>query len=148
MKVEISIIPEYDRLEESVAIAEKYHAHFEYNDFYLPAVYLNQMEIDKRVERYLSCKRDAGMDTMHGAFLDLALNSSDPNIADYSKQCIRKSMEIAKKLGVKGVVFHTGLIAGFKERHYVSNWIAKNTEFFWRLVCILPGYSGIYGKYV
>ena len=68
MKVEILLIPEYDRLDESVAMAEKYHAHFEYNDFYFPSVYMNQDEIDKRVERYLSYNRDISMDTMHGAF--------------------------------------------------------------------------------
>ena len=138
MKVEILLIPEYDRLDESVAMAEKYHAHFEYNDFYFPSVYMNQDEIDKRVERYLSCNRDTGMDTMHGAFLDLVLHSSDPKIAEYSKQCMRKSMEIAKRLGVKGVIFHTGLIAGFKEYNYVSNWITKNAEFFRDLCTSYP----------
>lgn len=138
MKVEILLIPEYDRLDESVAMAEKYHAHFEYNDFYFPSVYMNQDEIDKRVERYLSCNRDAGMDTMHGAFLDLVLHSSDPKIAEYSKQCMRKSMEIAKRLGVKGVIFHTELIAGFKEYNYVSNWITKNAEFFRDLCTSYP----------
>ena len=38
MKIEISVIPEYNRLDESVAVAEKYNAHFEYNDFFLPAL--------------------------------------------------------------------------------------------------------------
>ena len=31
-----SIIPDYDNLEESVLLAEKYDAAFEYNDFFNP----------------------------------------------------------------------------------------------------------------
>ena len=138
MKIEISVIPEYNRLDESVAVAEKYNAHFEYNDFFLPAVYMNQEEIDKRVDKYLSCGRDTSMDTMHGVFLDMVIHSTDPRIAEYSKQRIHQSMEIAKRLGVKGVIFHTGLIAGFKEQKYVSNWIRVNAEFFSKLCAEYP----------
>ena len=138
MKIEISVIPEYNRLDESVAVAEKYNAHFEYNDFFLPAVYMNQEEIDKRVDKYLSCGRDTSMDTMHGVFLDMVIHSTDPSIAEYSKQRIHQSMEIAKRLGVKGVIFHTGLIAGFKEQKYVSNWIKVNAEFFSKLCAEYP----------
>lgn len=138
MKIEISVIPEYNRLDESVAVAEKYNAHFEYNDFFLPAVYMNQEEIDKRVDKYLSCGRDTSMDTMHGVFLDMVIHSTDSRIAEYSKQRIHQSMEIAKRLGVKGVIFHTGLIAGFKEQKYVSNWIKVNAEFFSKLCTEYP----------
>ena len=138
MKIEISVIPEYNHLDESVAVAEKYNAHFEYNDFFLPAVYMNQEEIDKRVDKYLSCGRDTSMDTMHGVFLDMVIHSTDPRIAEYSKQRIHQSMEIAKRLGVKGVIFHTGLIAGFKEQKYVSNWIRVNAEFFSKLCAEYP----------
>ena len=53
MKVEVSFIPEYERLQESVAIAQKYHAHFEYNDFYLPSVYTDEEEVDRRIKAYL-----------------------------------------------------------------------------------------------
>lgn len=138
MKIEISLIPEYKRLAESVALAEKYQAHFEYNDFFLPAVYTDPKEIDKRVNAYLSCGRDTGMDTMHGVFLDMTIHSSDPEIAAYSKKRIRQSMEIGKRLGVKGVVFHTGLIAGFKEYSYVSNWMTANAGYFRELCAEYP----------
>ena len=130
MKIEVSVIPEYNRLDESAAMAEKYNAHFEYNDFFLPAVYMNQEEIDRRVDKYLSLGRNTSKDTLHGVFLDMVIHSTDPKIAEYSKQRIHQSMEIAKRLGVKGVIFHTGLIAGFKEEKYVSNWIRVNAEFF------------------
>lgn len=134
MKVEVSFIPEYERLRESVAIAQKYNARFEYNDFYLPSVYNDEEEVDRRVRAYLSCGRDTAMDTMHGVFLDMTVHSSDPNIAAYSQKCIRQSMEIGKRLGVEGVVFHTGLIAGFKEQRYASNWLSVNMDFF-SMIC-------------
>lgn len=138
MKVEISFIPDFSRIDESVAIAEKYGAHFEYNDFFLPVVYTNQEEIDKRIEAYLSYDRDKSLDTMHGAFLDMTIHSTDPVIAEHSKKCIRQSMDIAKRLGVKGVVFHTGLIAGFKDYNYVSNWITTNADFFTQICTEYP----------
>lgn len=138
MKVEVSFIPEYERLQESVAIAQKYHAHFEYNDFYLPSVYTDEEEVDRRIKAYLSCGRDTGMDTMHGVFLDMTVHSSDPNIAAYSKKRIRQSLEIGRRLGVKGIVFHTGLIAGFKEQSYVSNWLSVNVDFFQKICMEYP----------
>ena len=125
MKVEVSFIPEYERLQESVAIAQKYHAHFEYNDFYLPSVYTDEEEVDRRIKAYLSCGRDTGM-------------SSDPNIAAYSKKRIRQALEIGRRLGVKGIVFHTGLIAGFKEQSYVSNWLSVNVDFFQKICMEYP----------
>lgn len=133
LKFKVSLIPDFNRLEESVEIANKYDASFEYNDFFLSAVYDNEEEINRRVEAYLSLGRDTSRDTMHGVFLDITVHSSDASIANYSKAKIKQSMEIAKRLGVKGVVFHTGLLAGFKEEIYARNWLGSNEQFFRKL---------------
>lgn len=130
MKFEVSFIPDFKRLEESVALAEQYGVHFEYNDFFIPAVYTNPEELDKRIQTYMTFDRDRSKDTMHGVFLDITIHSNDPVIADYSKKCMIQSLEIAKRLGLRGVVFHTGLIAGFKDYTYVANWLNVNAEFF------------------
>lgn len=133
MKIQTLLIPEPERLEESAALAKKYHAAFEYNDFFLPEVYGNKQEVEKRIRLYQSLNRDTSKDILHGAFLDMTVHSSDSVIAEYSKQCIRQSMEIGKRLQVKGVVFHTGLLANFKQSAYVKNWLKKNEGFFRQL---------------
>ena len=132
------LIPDKTNLGESLKFIEEQGCACEYNDFFLPFVLDDEEKKKELIAFYKSLPRDRSNDTMHGAFLDLVLHSSDPKIAEYSKQCMRKSMEIAKRLGVKGVIFHTGLIAGFKEYNYVSNWITKNAEFFRDLCTSYP----------
>ena len=46
------IIPDAARIEESLALAERYDAHFEYNDFYLPDVYNDATRVDALIDLY------------------------------------------------------------------------------------------------
>lgn len=128
------IIPEWENLEKSVELAEKYDAAFEYNDFFDPKVYTDDEEIEKRVSKYLSLGRDTSQDTLHGVFYDVAIDSKDEMIREYSKKLVRRSFDIAKRLGCRGVVLHTGLIAGLKTQKYEASWLA-NGEAFYREVC-------------
>jgi len=132
-----SIIPDYDHLEESVLLAEKYDAAFEYNDFFNPSVYSDEKELAKRIETYKNIKRDRSNDTLHGVFIDMSAVSSDPVIREYSSMRIEQSIKIAIQLGVKGVVFHTGLIAGLDISTYIESWL-EGQETMWR---------GIFEKY-
>ena len=126
------IIPEYERLEESAALAEAYGAAFEYNDFSDPAVYENPHEIQERIAAYTALDRDRSCDTMHGAFLDVLYVSRDSVIRQRSRALVEQSFEIAGRLGVRGVVFHTGLLAGLmKSETYIGPWL-REAEIFWR----------------
>ena len=78
---------------------------------------------------------------MHGAFLDVTLHSSDARIREVSELRVRQSMEIAKELEIRGVVFHTNMIANFKDSFYMSNWVKTNAAFYRK---ILAEYPGIY----
>ncbi len=69
-------------------------------------------------------------DTMHGAFLDVTIHSDDPLIRDASMLRVRQSMEIAQNMGLKGVVFHTGRLGGFRAAGYLKNWQDRNEAFF------------------
>ena len=51
---------------------------------------------------------------------------------------LNQSMEIAKRMELRGVVFHTGRLAGFREPAYLSNWEKINVEFFTRLADKYP----------
>ena len=102
----VLIVSKVDQLEEYLRIAEEYHVSFEINDFFDAEMLDDEQEIQHVISRY----RKLGIpknSTMHGAFLDLAIHSSDAKIRDISEFRMVQSMEIARQLGVKGVVFHT-----------------------------------------
>ena len=101
-------------------LAKKYNAVFEYNDFFKPDVFENEEILNERINFYKGLDRDRSKDTLHGIFLDLCISSMDTTIREYSKKRIAQSMEIADKLGVKGVVFHTGLIGGLTVDYYIE----------------------------
>jgi len=128
MKREWMIIPDLNNIGQSLALAEEYNAAFEYNDFFEPSVYADGEEVKKRISLYKGCSRNPSRDTLHGVFLDMALASKDPVICDYSQKRMEQSMAIAQELGVKGVVFHSGLIGGLKQEAYLEHWYKVQEE--------------------
>lgn len=125
------IIPDYGHLSESEALAAEYGAAFEYNDFCSPSVYENTREIEERIRVYSGLNRDKSQDTMHGLFLDILFASSDSVIRKRSRELVELSFEIGKRLGVRGIVFHTGILAGLTLDSYVNPWL-ETAEDFWR----------------
>ena len=132
------IIPEYENIEKSLELAKKYNAVFEYNDFFKPDVFENEEILNERINFYKGLDRDRSKDTLHGIFLDLCIASMDTTIREYSKKRIAQSMEIADKLGVKGVVFHTGLIGGLTVDYYINGWVNAAAELFTNLAKSYP----------
>ena len=137
----ISIIPQRDNMEESLRLSKEYNANFEYNDFFLPFVMDDEEKKKELIDFYKSIDRDRSEDTMHGAFLDVTLHSADDRIREVSELRVRQSMEIAKELGIRGVVFHTNMIANFKDAVYMKKWVDTNAAFYKKL---LQEYPGIY----
>lgn len=132
------IIPDYENIAESVSLAEEYGAAFEYNDFCNPKVYENREEVKKRIRVYKSLNRSLQEDTLHGVFLDMSIASKDTLIREYSGKCYRFCMEIAKELGLKGVVFHSGLIGNLTVDYYVREWLLQSEAFFRELAMQYP----------
>lgn len=135
------IIPKRDNIEESLRLSKEYNANFEYNDFFLPFVLDDEEKKKEIIDFYKSLDRDRSEDTMHGAFLDVTLHSTDDRIREVSELRVRQSMEIAKELGIRGVVFHTNMIANFKDAVYMKKWVDTNALFYKTL---LQEYPGIY----
>lgn len=129
-----SIIPDYNEIEKSFALAKKYNANFEYNDFCFPSVYEDLDEVNKRISFYLSGDRNIATDTMHGAFLSVDIAASDSVIAERSRELCEQSLKFAYRMGIKGVVFHTGLIGGLRLDYYLNNWLEKSV-YFWTEIC-------------
>lgn len=130
---QIYIIPDKEYFDESLELAKKYNCAFEYNDFFMPQVLDDLRKQEELIEYYVKRKSDFSKDTMHGAFLDITVHSMDPLIREISELRIHQSMDIAKRMGLSGVVFHTGRIGGFRQKMYLKQWIAYNYEFFCRL---------------
>lgn len=135
------IIPKRDNIEESLRLSKEYNANFEYNDFFLPFVLDDEEKKKEIIDFYKSLDRDRSEDTMHGAFLDVTLHSIDDRIREVSELRVRQSMEIAKELGIRGVIFHTNMIANFKDAVYMKKWVDTNAAFYKTL---LQEYPGIY----
>lgn len=127
------IIPDASSLAEAMEIKKEYGISFEYNDFWHPEVYCNSAKIDELISLYKSAG-DLSNDTMHGAFLGLDLAALDPILKERSQKLLDQSMDIANRLGVKGVVFHTGLIGGLDLDYYLENWLNEATSF-WTKEC-------------
>ena len=137
----VYIIPKREQIEESLRLSKKYNTYFEYNDFFMPEVLDDEEKKKELIAFYKSLPRKRCQDTMHGAFLDVTLHSSDKRIREVSELRVRQSMEIAKELGIRGVIFHTNLIANFKDSSYLKNWVNANAAFYRK---VLSEYPGIY----
>lgn len=135
---DIYLIPDMEHIEESVNLAQKYHACFEYNDFFWPQVLSDEVEVEKRIEFYKSLDRDRSRDTLHGAFLDVTIHSQDEKIRAVSRERVRESLSIAERLGIRGVILHANLIAGYYDKNYLDGWLNASVNFYKELLTEFP----------
>lgn len=124
-------IPRVEEIKKYQELSETYHAGFEYNDFYNPKILEEEEAVRRIIRAYCETGRDFSQDTMHGVFYDICINSSDPRIYAASDFRVRQSMDIAKAMGLKAVVFHTNYIVNFRLQSYLNSWVNRNEEY-WR----------------
>lgn len=132
------IIPGKGEIGESLKISAQYQASFEYNDFFMPHILSDKRKQQEIIDFYAARRSDFSKDTIHGAFLDVTLHSEDPLIREVSKKRMYQSMEIAREMGVRGVVFHSGRLYGFRTKSYLENWFRINGDFFRKLLSNYP----------
>lgn len=126
----LHVIPNMEELDKIEQLKAKYNLRYEFNDFYSPSV-LDDRELQRKIIAfYKNSGAVSPEDTIHGAFLDVTVHSSDALIRQVSEKRVYQSMDIARELGVKGVVFHTGRLANFRPPYYISQWKKLNTDFF------------------
>ena len=124
------LIPDRADLEESIKFIEEQNCACEYNDFFLANILDDQKKQMEIIESYAKVRSDFSKDTMHGACLDVTVHSSDAKIREVSQLRVRQSMDIAKEMGLRGVVFHTNRLYGFRDAVYLKNWKETNKRFF------------------
>lgn len=129
-----SIIPDYTDMNNTFSLVKSFGANLEYDDFFNPAIYEDATEINRRISRYMDMERDMSKDTLHGAFLGLDISSEDSVICGRSRELYEQSLKIAYRMGVKGVVFHTGLIGGLRLEGYLQKWL-DDSVYFWTEMC-------------
>lgn len=130
MKIDrLLIIPDPEKMEQSIALAEEYGCGFEYNDFYLPQLLDDAEACEKRVRFYKDRCDLPAYTTMHGAFFDVTVFSDDPKILAVSDERVEQSLRIARLLGAKAVVFHTNFVPNFHADYYHKNWVERNVSY-------------------
>ncbi|MCH5200134.1 MAG: sugar phosphate isomerase/epimerase [Oscillospiraceae bacterium] len=127
---QLLIIPDRKDIKQSLAIAEEYGAGFEYNDFFDPNVLDDSGLCGKITEEYrqLPLPRRQ-LCTLHGAFYDVMVFSVDRRIREVSDLRVRQSIEIARNIGAKAVVFHTNYDPFFTWRSYIDGWLDDNEKY-------------------
>lgn len=132
------LVPDRRDMERMCGLAAAYGCAFEYNDFYIPEIMGDVEEQERIITAYGAYRDSFAQDTMHGAFLDVTIHSSDPLIRDASMLRVRQTMDIAQRMGLKGIVFHTGRLAGFRTTGYLADWRKRNADFFTQIAMEYP----------
>lgn len=127
---QLHLIPLREDWENSCRLAESCGAAFEYNDFFDPELLADEGRFQEALNFFLAQKRDRSRDTLHGAFYDVTVHSDDPDVRAISEKRVRQSMDAARALGVRGVVFHTNLVPNFTSAFYVDHWLERSRDFF------------------
>lgn len=131
------IIPKLEELDKSLSLAEEYGLGFEYNDFFIPDIMDNKRLCDELISRYKGHELPDCC-TMHGAFFDVLVFSEDRRIREASEQRIRESLELARKIGAGGVVFHTNHTPLLTSDFYINGWQRRNEDFWRRILSEYP----------
>ena len=133
------IIPDRYNIEKSLEIAGKYGFGFEYNDFFNPDILDDDTKTGEIINDYKKYSLPSHC-TLHGAFFDVIVFSSDSRIREIAELRIRQSLDVARRIGAGGVIFHTNQSPQLTSPAYINGWHDKNLEFWSR---ILPDYSDI-----
>ena len=136
---EFLIVSKVDHLTEYEQISKEYQVGFEYNDYYHSDVLDSEEKTRSLISEY-SRYDQPDFCTMHGAFLDIIVFSEDKAIQTIAKKRMRQSMDIARRIGAKGVVFHTNVNSFLSAEVYLNEVITKTVDY---LSVLLKEYSDI-----
>lgn len=90
---------------------------------------LEKENLEDEIQRYKTMLKDFSQPTtMHGAFYDLSITAREPKIVEVTRFRINQSLDIAIKLGIQKLVFHTNYIHSNRPG-YKALWIEKQVNF-------------------
>jgi sugar phosphate isomerase/epimerase len=132
----ILIQPTIETYHQYAEFASQYDLGFEIVDFANPSVISGDYETILR--RYEAILEPSRIISAHGAYLDLYLNSPDPDVRNLAERRIEANLRIAQQLGLHYVIFHTNRLPMIRHERYHQLWIEAHIKF-WR--AILPKYE-------
>lgn len=124
----VLVIPNQENIEEYLRLAKAYDLGFEYNEFYVPKLLDDRTLLEEVIHKYEEYSLPE-YTTMHGAFYDVVPSSPDEKIRQIALQRIQQSLDIARKMGVKAVIFHTGYNPFLNTKEYIEAWLESNSTF-------------------
>jgi sugar phosphate isomerase/epimerase len=127
------VVSKLEQLEEYRDISREYGVGFEVNDFFDPDV----LDSPQRTEQIVAAYAKEGLpkgSTMHGAFLDVVVFSQDRFIREIARKRMRQSVEAAKKIGAKAVVFHTNSNPMLSCKEYDNRVVDMTADFLEQLL--------------
>lgn len=122
------IIPDKCEIKKSLALAQKHNLGFEYNDFFKPQVLDDTSLCEQYIKEYKAHSLPSFC-TMHGDFFDVLVTSEDKKIREISALRINQSIDVAKKMRVSAIIFHTNYNPFLNTKTYVDSFVSKNIEF-------------------
>ncbi len=134
---QLLILPKQDELKEYLSIAEEYKLGFEYNDFFVPDLLDDEEKLKEVIAKYKACELPK-FTTLHGAFFDVIPFSVDRRIREISDGRIRQSIEVARELSTKAVIFHTNYNPFLNSKAYMESWLETNTEYWSGILKMYP----------
>lgn len=133
------IVGKADRIKEYAELSSKYKLGLEYNDFIMPQVLDDESLCDDIISKYNEYVL-SDCCTMHGAFMDVIVFSYDHKIAEISRQRMIGSMDIARRIGARAVIFHTNVNPFLMLGEYRDRAVRLTAEF---VIQLLDKYSEI-----
>lgn len=126
----IFIQPRVETYTEYLNLANTSGLSFELGDFASPAVLNDITEYNYRKDFYKHhLKQFSSNISLHGAFFDIIVASTDLAIKRASREKVRIGLETAKELGASSIVFHSGYNSIIKNPKYKDNWL--QAALFW-----------------
>ena len=123
------IIPHLKNIDECLQLAKEHDLGFEFNDFYHPEMLDNFDKLTRTAKKY----KTHGLPdycTSHGDFFDVLPFSEDKYVREIAEMRVRQSINAARLLNVKAVIFHTNYNPFFTGMESYSNfWAEKNISF-------------------
>ncbi len=127
--------PDTTELSPYLAYAKENNIYFELLDFAIPY----NLEEKARTEGFIETYQNSPfLKSMHGSFIDVTVSSPDLKIRNISRDRVIESLEIAKRLKLEYIVFHTNLTPNVLQSYYVDNWLYENTVFWKEMVDRYP----------
>lgn len=120
--------PDYENFDAFLKYARKYGYSLEIASFaYGDVLDGDWQKILKRHQKKLQNFKETI--SLHGAFQDIIIHSSDKKIKKVATDRIIQNLEIAKALDAKYVVFHASFNPLIRHERYEKNWVERNANF-------------------